>query len=93
MNGLTPPEADVFVELKGPRDELWTWGGSDVDRGTGTALDFCLVVTQRRHLADTDLRVEGPTATAWMSIAQSFAGPPGEGRRPGQFPKISRANN
>lgn len=92
-NGLAPPEADVFVELTGPRDELWTWGASEVDRVTGTALDFCLVVTQRRHLADTDLRVEGPAAEAWMSIAQSFAGPPGEGRRPGQFPKASRANN
>ncbi|MCU1388150.1 MAG: wyosine base formation [Ilumatobacteraceae bacterium] len=51
----------------------------------GTALDFCLLVTQRRHLADTDLRAEGPVAAEWLTIAQAFAGPPGSGRRPGQF--------
>jgi hypothetical protein len=56
-----------------------------VDRVTGPALDFCLVVTQRRHLADTALVVEGSLATEWMGIAQAFAGPPGEGRRAGQF--------
>ena len=48
----------------------------------GSALDFCLVVTQRRNLADTGLVVEGPEATRWMSIAQAFAGPPGPGRPP-----------
>ncbi len=51
----------------------------------GDALDFCLVVTQRRHPADTALVVEGPAAEEWMGIAQAFAGPPGPGRQPGQF--------
>ena len=51
------------------------------------ASDFCRVVTQRRNLADTDLKVTGPAAQDWMRVAQAFAGPPGEGRRPGQFPK------
>ena len=45
-----------------------------------------LAVTQRRHLDDLDLVVQGPVAEEWMSIAQAFAGPPGSGRRPGQFP-------
>jgi hypothetical protein len=58
-----------------------------VNRITGPALDFFLVVTQRRHLADTRLQVVGPVATAWMRLAQAFAGPPGEGRQPGQFAK------
>jgi hypothetical protein len=53
----------------------------------GAAVDFCLVVTQRRHVADTELRVEGPAAEEWMRIAQAFAGPPGPGRKPGQFKK------
>jgi hypothetical protein len=48
-------------------------------------LDFCLVVTQRRHVADTALDVEGPAAVEWISIAQAFAGAPGAGRQPGQF--------
>jgi hypothetical protein len=45
-------------------------------------LDFCLVVTHRRNLADTTLEVSGEVARDWMSVAQAFAGPPGPGRPP-----------
>jgi uncharacterized protein (TIGR03084 family) len=85
-HGRSAPDAPVRVELAAPTGETWAWGpaGAD-DRVSGPALDFCLVVTQRRHLDDTALRIEGPAATEWMSIAQAFAGPPGPGRRPGQF--------
>jgi uncharacterized protein (TIGR03084 family) len=87
-NGLATPESDVRVELTGPSGDLWTWGdGTDSIRGT--ALDFCLVVTQRRHIADTDLEIRGPLAEGWMEIAQSFAGPPGSGRQPGQFRSLA----
>ena len=80
------PEGPVRVELEGPSGDAWTWGDEGApDRVAGSALDFCLVVTQRRHLDDTALQVEGPVATAWMSIAQAFAGPPGPGRKAGQF--------
>ena len=48
-------------------------------------MDFCLLVTQRRHVADTALVPEGDIATEWLTIAQAFAGPPGAGRQPGQF--------
>lgn len=82
--GMTAPEEDLRVELTGPSGEAWSWGSGD-DLVSGDAEDFCLVVTQRRHLDDTSLKVEGPLATEWMSIAQCFAGPPGPGRRPGQF--------
>ncbi|HUY47728.1 MAG TPA: hypothetical protein VMV92_18675 [Streptosporangiaceae bacterium] len=76
----------VRVELAAPGGGTWTWGAEDsADRVAGPALDFCLVVTQRRHLGDTSLVVSGPGAVAWMAIAQAFAGPPGVGRRPGQF--------
>jgi len=87
INGLEVPAGEVRVELVPPAGgDQWTWGDAGaVDRVTGPALDFCLVVTQRRHLADTALVVEGPLATEWMGIAQAFAGPPGEGRRAGQF--------
>ncbi|MCU1462019.1 MAG: hypothetical protein JWO37_2094 [Acidimicrobiales bacterium] len=83
---LPVPEAPVRVALVGPDGDTWTWGdegAADVVRGP--ALDFCLVVTQRRHLADTALVVTGPVATTWLSIAQAFAGPAGPGRKPGQF--------
>ena len=56
----------------------------------GPALDFCLVVTQRRHPDDTELTADGVVATQWLSIAQAFAGPPGQGRQPGEFAGGSR---
>jgi uncharacterized protein (TIGR03084 family) len=81
-----PPAEPVRVELAAPGGGVWTWGPEGAeDRVVGEALDFCLVVTQRRHRADTELVVVGPAADAWMSIAQAFAGPAGSGRRPGQF--------
>jgi uncharacterized protein (TIGR03084 family) len=76
----------VRVELRSPTGGVWTWGDADAaHRISGEALDFCLVVTQRRHVADTRLHLEGPLAQEWMHIAQAFAGPPGPGRQPGQF--------
>ena len=44
------------------------------DRITGPALDFALVVTQRRLLADTALEAEGEDARTWIAFAQAFAG-------------------
>lgn len=86
INDKEPSTDDVRVELISPAGALWTWGGESVqNRVRGAALDFCLVVTQRRHVADTSLQVEGPVAHEWLSIAQAFAGPPGGGRQPGQF--------
>lgn len=85
-NGLEVPDTPVRVELAGPSGQVWEWGDAAAsDRVSGDALDFCLVVTQRRHPSDTALVIEGPVAGAWMAIAQAFAGPPGEGRKPGQF--------
>jgi hypothetical protein len=49
---------------------------------TGSAGDFCRLVTQRVHRADTDLVATGADADRWLDIAQAFAGQPGEGRAP-----------
>ena len=85
--GRPVPDAPVRVELRAPSGDLWAFGPDDSsDTVRGPALDFCLAVTQRRHPDDLDLVVQGPVAEEWMSIAQAFAGPPGSGRRPGQFP-------
>ena len=85
INGLTLPEASVYVALTAPDGSLWEWGEPVEDQVTGDALDFCLVVTQRRHRDDTALVVEGPNAVEWIGIAQAFAGEPGGGRTAGQF--------
>lgn len=86
IRGRDVPPGRIDVTLTSPAGEPWTWvvGSSDeVDVAatvTGPALDFCLVVTQRRNAADTALVVSGEPATDWMSVAQAFAGPPGPGR-------------
>jgi uncharacterized protein (TIGR03084 family) len=83
VRNLTVPEGEVRVELTPPDGgETWVWGESSVDVVRGPALDFCLVVTQRRHRDDTSLEIDGPLARGWMEIAQAFAGPPGAGRAP-----------
>ncbi len=76
--GETPPDEPVRAELVAPSGETWTLGPEDATESVvGTALDFCLVVTQRRHLDDTDL-VTSPVARDWLVRAQAFAGPPTE---------------
>ena len=87
LRGLEVPQTPVRVELVAPDGSPWTWGPEDaVDRVSGPAHDFALVVTQRRHRADTGLVITPGPAEEWMSIAQAFAGSPGAGRQPGQFP-------
>ncbi len=79
--GLTPPETTLHIELVAPSGTPWSWGPDDApDRISGSAGDFCRVVTQRVHLEDTSLKVDGPHAREFLLIAQAFAGPPGTGR-------------
>ena len=76
--------AQVHVYLSAPDGQVWTWGPDDASqRITGSALDFCLLVTQRRNPADLNVHAVGTDAEQWIPIAQAFAGPPGEGRAPG----------
>jgi len=85
VHGLPVPETEVRVELTGPDGERWSWGPEDApDRVTGPALDFCLLVAQRRHRSDLALVAEGGADT-WLDVAQAFAGPPGAGRPPGAY--------
>ncbi len=83
--GLRQPGYRPYVELSACGAETWTWGEASAESFVrGTALDFCLVVTQRRHYTDTTLRVGGRVAREWLEIAQCFAGPPADGPGPGK---------
>lgn len=82
--GMEFPGGDVRVALTSPSGEIWTWGPDEApDTIVGSALDFALVSTQRRHHTDSDLVATGDLAAEWLSIAQAFAGPPTlpEGRK------------
>jgi uncharacterized protein (TIGR03084 family) len=81
VNNLAPPNEPFLVELRGPGGATWSWGPPDaVQRVTGSAEDFCFLVTQRRALSTLDITAHGPDAQRWLEIAQAFAGPPGPGR-------------
>lgn len=83
INGLPLPQDPIRVELAAPTGDAWTWGPEGAaNLVSGPALDFALVVTQRRHIMDTALTVTGSTARQWIGIAQAFAGAPGRGRTP-----------
>ena len=75
--GLDPPGTPLRAELIAPDGSVWEWGPPDAaDRVTGPALDFALLVTQRRLLSDTALVAEGDDADEWIGFAQAFAGNP-----------------
>ena len=86
LNAIAPPAEQFRVELVAPGGQMWAFGPEDAtQRVTGSALDFCHVVTRRRHPGDTGLIATGEDAARWLEIAQAFAGSPGSGRKPGQF--------
>jgi uncharacterized protein (TIGR03084 family) len=86
VRGLTPPSFPFRFELTGPSGEPWVSGPEDAaEKITGTAVDFFLLVTRRRHRDDTAVAASGPETSRWLDIAQSYRGAPGPGRAPGQF--------
>ncbi|MEU6024720.1 TIGR03084 family metal-binding protein [Micromonospora sp. NPDC047134] len=88
---LPVPEVEFRFELTAPSGKVWCFGPEDsAQRITGPAVDFCLLVTRRRHRDDLGLTASGEIADGWLDIAQAYRGPAGEGRRPGQFAAASR---
>jgi enediyne biosynthesis protein E11 len=86
VRGLTPPEEEFRFELTAPSGARWEYGPAAAEqRITGPALDFCLLVTRRRHRDDLAVVATGAEADRWLDIAQAYRGSPGEGRTPGQF--------
>jgi uncharacterized protein (TIGR03084 family) len=76
-HGLPAPASELRVDLLLPSGRRAQWGPAEAAAQVrGPALDFCLVVTQRRHWTDTALEATGQDARDWLEIAQAFAGPP-----------------
>ncbi len=82
---LPVPETMPRVDLTAPDGSIWSWNENSSDEFVkGRAADFCLLVTQRRHLKETDLVFAGEVTGRWLSIVQCFAGPPADGPPAGQ---------
>lgn len=81
VHDRTPPTEPFRIRLDAPDGTTWEWGPADAAQSvTGPAHDFCGLVTQRVHRADTALVATGRDADEWLGLAQAFAGPPGAGR-------------
>jgi len=94
VHGREEPPGRIDVSLLAPSGARWDWqvavtGEDSLSSASieGSALDFCLVVTQRRNVVDTELTLTGASAVEWMALAQAFAGPPGPGRPPRDEPQ------
>lgn len=83
VNGLTLPDTPLCIELTLPSGKVWTQGPDGAENIiSGNASDFCRVAVRRRHWRDTSLKVSGSDALKFMEIVQTYAGPPGSGRKP-----------
>ena len=81
---IDPPGPMSQLRLTAPSGAIWEYGEpSDSGFITGSATEFCQVVTQCRNIADTSLEVSGEVAQQWMAVAQCFAGPPQDPPVPG----------
>ena len=79
------PSPEPYVRLDAPSGAVWEWNEpSEANCVIGSAVEFAHVVTQGRNIADCNLTVVGETATAWMCMAQCFAGEPQEPPAPGE---------
>lgn len=79
VRGETMPDGEVRLELQSPAGATWIWGPDSADDTvSGLAEEFCLVVTQRRHVEDTSLEA-GELGSDWLRRAQAFAGAPTNG--------------
>ena len=88
---LEIPEPRPFLRLTAPSGALWEMGEPhETEVIEGLAEEFCQVVTQTRHVADTSLQVQGENAAAWMEIAQCFAGAPETSPAPGTRVLVTR---
>lgn len=82
-----PPGTTIRLALRTPRGALLRLGPDDADDAVeGDLEEFCLVVTQRRHLDDTSLEITDG-GRQWLLRAQAFAGAPSDPPPPRHRPK------
>lgn len=79
VRGLPAPQTDTRLLVTSPSGDQWCLGDPAAELVSGPAEQFCLVLTRRRHIDDTDLQCFGEAARSWMTIGQAYAGPPGPG--------------
>jgi len=83
VNNIEMPNVPIRIELTLPSGAAWSKGDEEATNIIrGTASDFCRVAVQRGHWKDTRLQIKGTEANRFIDIVQTYAGPPGPGRKP-----------
>ena len=83
VNGRPLPDSPLRLDLVLPSGTSWAQGPEEArDRIRGKAAEFCRVAVRRRHWKDMSLKIEGDEAVRFIEIVQTYAGPPGSGRKP-----------
>ena len=85
VHELPAPAEEFRIDLVSPSGDQWSWGPEDAAQTvTGSAWDFCLLVTQRVHRDDTDLVAVGrgrrAVADDRPGLRRPAAGPARDGR-------------
>lgn len=80
---LDIPEIQPHVKITAPSGAIWEWNEGHQGLVSGSAVEFCQVVTQTRNVLDTNLHMVGDVANQWMQNAQCFAGPAEPPPKPG----------
>ena len=83
---LPVPGQMPYISLSLPSGRSVTYNEeSNLSFVKGSGVEFCQIVTQTRNVLDTSIKYHGKIASAWMSLAQCFAGkpedPPDKGQR------------
>lgn len=82
INGFPPPKTPLRLELILPSGIPWVKGSEEAkDRIRGQCGEFCRVAVRRRNWLDMNLEIEGEEANRFIQIVQTYAGPPGPGRK------------
>lgn len=64
----------VYLELRGPGGDLWTFGEADAEVGvSGSASVFCRVAGRRLPAAGADLETRGERANELLSLVRTYA--------------------
>jgi len=91
INNKEIPINRPYLKLIAPSGKIWEFNDPEnLDKIEGLAEEFCQVVTQVRNIKDLNLKLNGKTASEWMSIAQCFAGKASSPPKPGTRKLITK---
>lgn len=77
VHGLAAPSEEIYLHLELPSGQIYAKGDpASPNVVQGSAIDYVLLITQRRTRDNLNLEAKGKWANDYLNIAQAFAGGP-----------------